>query len=86
MTRQQRKELRETLTSILGNAGLAWDLAWKAAKGKTEAEALDTIDELLVSIGCQLADVRELIEEVREPERAGEAAKLIEELQRERES
>jgi hypothetical protein len=66
MTRKQRNELRYTADRIASNAGMALTLAWESAKGKTEAEAVDTISELLISAKADIGDLQNLIEEIRE--------------------
>lgn len=64
MTRAERSELRSTLDRVASDVSLALDLAWKAAKGKTEHEALTEIGELISSARRTLLDAEALIEEV----------------------
>jgi hypothetical protein len=68
MTRKQRNELRAIMDRINQNAGLAYNLAWESAKGKTEKAALGDIEDLIVSLRCDVTDCQNFLDELRESE------------------
>lgn len=64
MTRQQRCELRTILDRIVSNSGLSLDIAYRAASGKKEADAVDQIRELMVAAQYDINDLQALLDEI----------------------